>query len=481
MKKMEKGYHVYININNLESILSREERETDELRKAFHQLDTYVATIENYIARKGAKGVVEKLTASRLHLYFICEEDDISMQNEVFKTIAFGYHMAEYVSKKIAKYNNVLNYEIGVGVDYGDFTIFTFKEKDTKIEEITSIGYPANRAAKIQSITKSGKVAISNNVHDMLAPDLHRVFFENELEYQRATLRYAEMTVSDCKLEKLEDFFADEDYDGDEEFARNRANVIDIKEVKFSDSRKKIDYSELTLRNNRQISGIMLFADIRGFTKKFDPDGENLPKMKKATEKILKALYQCVRDEDGVHVQFQGDRISAFFHEHNSDEGDYIIRAYKCALALIDTVSDLNQSQEIKDALGDQKLCIGIGCSSGDIYATRLGMKNQKDNVAMGQTVREADFAEDNVAGVNKRGITTEIAVTKHCYRLLNQTKSELSKTIKNFFEEREGYYICNRGLAEVIDDRENEREKHNYESATRTTRVKPWKRNCDF
>ena len=108
-------------------------------------------------------------------------------------------------------------------------------------------------------------------------------------------------------------------------------------------------------------------------------------------------------------------------------------------------------------------------------------MKNQKDNVAMGQAVREADFAEDNVAGVNKRGTMTEIAVTKHCYRLLNQTKSELSKTIKKFFEEREGYYICNRGLAEVIDDRENEREKHNYESATRTTRAKPWKRNCDF
>ena len=124
-------------------------------------MDTYVATIENYIARKGDKGVVEKLTASRLHLYFICEEDDISMQNEVFKTIAFAYHMAEYVSKKIAKYNNVLNYEIGVGVDYGDFTIFTFKEKDTEIEEITSIGYPANRAAKIQSITTSGKVAIA--------------------------------------------------------------------------------------------------------------------------------------------------------------------------------------------------------------------------------------------------------------------------------------------------------------------------------
>lgn len=161
------------------------------------------------------------------------------------------------------------------------------------------------------------------------------------------------MTVSDCKLEKLEEFFANEDYDADEEFARNRANNIDIKEVKFADSRKKVDYSELTLRNNRQIVGIMLFADIRGFTKKFDPEGENLPKMKKATEKILNALYQCVRDEDGVHVQFQGDRISAFFHEHNSNEGDYIIRAYRCALSIVDAVLELNQSQEIKDALGD--------------------------------------------------------------------------------------------------------------------------------
>lgn len=478
MKKMEKGYHIYININNLDDILRKEESKTDELRKAFHQLDTYVATIENYILRKGAKGVVEKLTTSRLHLYFICEEDDISMQNEVFKTIAFSYHMAEYISKKIAKYNNVLNYEIGVGVDYGDFTIFTFEENNTGIEEITSIGYPANRAAKLQSITKSGKVAISNNVHDMLASDLHRVFFGRELEYQSATLRYTEMKVSDCELEELEELFADEDYDADEEFARNRANKIDIKEVKFADSRKKVDYSELTLRNNRQIEGIMLFADIRGFTKKFDPEGENLPKMKKATEKILNALYQCVRDEDGVHVQFQGDRISAFFHEHNSDEGDYIIRAYKCALSIIDAVSELNQSKEIKDALGDQKLCVGIGCSTGDIYATRLGMKNQKDNVAMGQTVREADFAEDNVAGVGVGANSTEIAVTEECYNRLSDSKNPLSKVIKDTFSKRGQHYIASKGLVDIVDSEEKKRERNNYEEAKRTTTVKPWKRN---
>lgn len=477
MKKMVKGYHVYININNLDDILSKEESKTDELKKAFHQLDTYVATVENYISRKGAKGVVEKLTASRLHLYFICEEDDIFMQNEVFKTIAFSYHMAEYISKKIAKYNNVLNYGIGVGVDYGDFTIFTFEEKDTGIKEITSIGYPANRAAKLQSITKSGKVAISNNVHDMLNSDLHRVFFGNELEYQRATLRYAEMTVSDCKLEDLENFFADEDYDSDEEFARNRANSIDISEVEFSDSRKKVDYSELTLRNNRQIEGIMLFADIRGFTKKFGPTGENLPKMKKATEKILRALYQCVRDEDGVHVQFQGDRISAFFHEHNSEEGDYIIRAYRCALSIIDAVSELNQSQEIKDALGDQRLCVGVGCGCGDIYATRLGMKNQKDNIAMGQTVQEADFAEDNVAGVGVGANSTEIAVTEECYNRLSDSKNPLSKVIKVAFSKREKHYIDSKGLEEIIDSEEKKRERNNYEEAKKTTTVKPWKR----
>ncbi len=33
---MQKGYHFYVNINNLEAILSKEEKETDELRKAFH-------------------------------------------------------------------------------------------------------------------------------------------------------------------------------------------------------------------------------------------------------------------------------------------------------------------------------------------------------------------------------------------------------------------------------------------------------------
>lgn len=477
---MHKGYHVYININNLEAILKKEEDKTDEVKKAFHQLDTYVASIENYIKNRGDKGVVEKLTSSRLHLYFIADENDLKIQREVFKTVSYAYYISKFISQKIGKYNNVLNYEIGIGVDYGDFTIFSFIEAKTKIKEITSIGSPANRAAKIQSLVKgknSNKIAITNNVYDLLESDLQKLFNGNEIAYQKATLRYADLTVYDCELSKLEAFYNSESYDTYERFACERANNLNIAEIDFLNTRKKLDYSELSLRNNRCVNGIMLFADIRGFTKKFQVDGSNLAEMNKATEIILQTLYDCVSNQNGIHVQFQGDRISAFFHTFQGEDSDYIVRAFRCALSIIDKVCELNQNKVIISALRDQKLRIGIGCSCGDIFATRLGMKNQKDNFAAGQTVREADEAEDDVAGVRNGGSTSEIAVTEDCYKLLNASSTRIAKIIKTYFTKFGQYYVTSIGLEKIENTLEKERQAHNYEEAKNAS-VFPWKRN---
>ncbi len=446
------------------------------MRKAFHQLDTFVATIEDYIVRRG-KGVFEKLTASRLHIYFVADENDEKIQMEVFRTIACCSHMAEYVSKKISKYNNVLNYEISVGLDYGDFSEFEFVDKETRISETTTIGSPANRAAKMQSSTTSAKVVISNNVYEMLSSDLQHLFFGNEKEYQNVTLKYAEVTVYDGKLKEVEEFFSSESYDIEEEYARTRANRVNISDVEFSDATVKVDYRQLSLRNNKQVNGIMLFADIRGFTRKFDPDGDNLKEMEKATEKILRTLYTCVLNEDGVHVQFQGDRISAFFHKHSAEEQDYIIRAYKCALSILDEISELNQDAEIKKALDGNRLEIGVGCGEGDIYATRLGRKNQTDNVAMGQTVREADYAEDNVAGVGIGANRSEVAVTEGCYKLLSQSNVSLAASIKDEFKISRGKHrICQVGLKKIVRRLEEKKQEENYVKAQKTTQAKPWR-----
>ena len=479
---MKKGYHAYININNLESILKTEEQKTDKLKKAFHQLDTYVASIENAVKRYAEIAEVEKLTASRIHIYFVGKDTDEKLQRKLFETLALSYYLADFVSTKISKYNNVADYGVAIGVDYGDFTLFNFEDEESGIEEQTSIGSPANRAAKLQSYTESGRISISNNVYDALISDIKRLFFGRSQITLEVAKKYADLTAYDCALSELHEFFNGTEYvrhcQQAGQFAYERAMSTDISEVVFSKARHKVDYSKLYLRNNKELEGIMVFADIRGFTRKFDPEGKNLPAMKVATQKILKAMHDCVIAEDGVHVQFQGDRISAFFHEYEGEEQDYIIRAYKCALSFLDAVTSLNREPDVRIALGSDKLCLGVGCANGTIYATRVGLKNNKDNIAMGETVRMADYAEDNIAGVGVEARKSEIAVTSNCYALLTVSKEPLSKKIKGCFRKRGNHYICETSLNSIIGQEMERVERNNYEEAKTATTVRPWSRD---
>ncbi len=479
MKKMFSGLHFYVNINNLDSILKKEERETDFLKKAFHQMDTFVSTMEYYVESTNVK--VEKLTGSRLHFYVPCTVEDRDDILDALRVVAMAYHLAGYISTNIGKYKNVANYRIGSGMDYGDYTEFEFSDKESEIEELTTIGSPANRAAKLQTNTEDGRLSVSKEVYDLLPDDCSDLFLENEDLSLLVKKKYADLRVYSCSLRELHEFFADEDsrYSDSisemEDWAFERAQKTNLGDIQENGVRKLLDFNDLSLRNCKTLDGIMLFADIRGFTKKFDPDGSNLPEMKQATQIILSQMNKCVHADDGVHVQFQGDRISAIFHKFDGEKADYVFRAFRCAFRLIDMVKELNKNEVIIEAIGDQKLKIGIGMASGDIFATRLGKRNVKDNVAMGETVKEADYAEDEVAG-NQIGMASEIAATKGCYGLLDDSDSKEAAHIKSAFTTRgERFYVSRLGWEDVAKKIDATRQEDNHKEASRRTSVKPW------
>ena len=106
MKRMINGFHLYVNINNLNSILKKEEKTTDELKKTFHQLDTFVASVENYMNIHSEFAEVEKLTSSRLHIYFEAEEKEKDKISALWETVVICYKLANYVSS-ISKYSNI--------------------------------------------------------------------------------------------------------------------------------------------------------------------------------------------------------------------------------------------------------------------------------------------------------------------------------------------------------------------------------------
>ena len=170
------------------------------------------------------------------------------------------------------------------------------------------------------------------------------------------------------------------------EFAKDFANDTNFGEINFSDTRTKVSFEGLSLINSKHIDdAAVLYADIRGFTNKVDE--ERLSDIHQLTQRVLSGMNKAVVKEDGVHVQFQGDRESALFHQFSNESNNYAMRAFFSALRMVDMVAEINTTKY------DDKLNIGIGISLGDVFATRVGLKFHKDNVLMGETVKQADTA----------------------------------------------------------------------------------------
>ena len=92
-------------------------------------------------------------------------------------------------------------------------------------------------------------------------------------------------------------------------------------------------------------------------------------------EQMYAAMYNVMK-ENGIHVQFQGDREVAIFAKSNLKE------ALISALKLQDKIRDLG-------------LKCGIGINYGYIYASRVGIRGEKDNVIIGESAIDADKLED--------------------------------------------------------------------------------------
>lgn len=165
-------------------------------------------------------------------------------------------------------------FTIGVGCDWGQYTEYNFSNTEPKFEEMTTIGSPANRAAKLQSECGAGKVLISKALYDIMPRDFAGIFFGNGQLSAKLALKYSDLTVYEAKIEELYNLTGSS-Y-GDRELrwiekAKIHANETNLSEVNFSEAKAKLDYLQLSLKNSKWIdNAVILFSDIRGFTNKVD-------------------------------------------------------------------------------------------------------------------------------------------------------------------------------------------------------------------
>lgn len=391
----QEGLHLYININNLNSVLLDEEAKTGSVNHTIHAMNVFFSSVEQYGKQLSGNLVVEKITGSRLHLYIT--EDAITSYNVLIKLSAFSAFLLNIINTEIPKYKTLKALQVCIGAAYGHFHVFEFNIDD--YSEITSIGYVANLAAKIQSRSDNNELCISQSLYDSL-PSYEQYKFkripDSTLKKYKQNCYYSISLSAVSTVVQFPNSFKESIYD--------RANSINLTDIEFSEVRKKLDFSYLSTKQCKRLNGIPVFADVRGFTEQFKDDDSNLEEMTNKTKSILSALYSISTNYGGVHVQFQGDRELSLFHNIPSQSIDGVnIKEQTCyktaviaAMRMIDEVKIFN-------------VRIGVGEDCGRLFATKIGARGEKDNILLGETVINADILEDEFASENQLAISNEV------------------------------------------------------------------------
>lgn len=438
MQKFE-GIHFYINVANFNDVVINEELRLGKVNHSIHALDTYFSSIESFGKKKFPENfVVEKITGARLHMYVL---DDINQAYEVVEEVVkFAGALTKYLNNDIAKYKTLLGFKIQVGACFGSFYNFEFKRQNA--DEETTIGYAANYAAKLQGICNTGNIAISSNIFETVDTEKRNKYVK------RSSLKikkYGEDCYYEMSISKLDGKI---DYTESLKISREYANKVNLTDMVFRKPTKPVVFNDLSKKECKEIEGIPLFADVRGFTSQFDNDDTNLEEMAVKTQNILTTMYNLVAENHGIHVQFQGDREFALFHDYS--EYECHLDAVKAGLKMIDAVKSYGVS-------------IGVGESFGKMFATRIGARGEKDFLLIGTTVIEADRNEDENAEANQLVVSSDI------YMKLRKDKPKWAK----IFTRGEGYYYTTTGyntMMNIISQEQlkSDNKNNNYNGAWR-------------
>lgn len=400
--RKQTGGHFYINILNFNDVVEAEEQTQKELKHSIHALDTFFSSIETYGKKYYANEfVVEKVTGSRLHMYV--QTEDIQNAFSIIADIsAYAFSLTDFMSSEIAKYKTLLKFSIQIGADFGRFYEFEFHSEE--IEEMTTIGYPANFAAKLQNLAAKSQLNISEIMFDSLPLKQKNLFIKKNSEQIKKYEQKCYYTTNLSALTMRRNIATDL------EKAKDFAKRVNLTEMRASEVRKLVNFESITKKEYKKVQGIPLYADVRDFTRQFNADGSNLEEMTERTANILKSMYTAVKKRSGVHIQFQGDREQALFHDYGN---------YSC------TKDAVIAGLEIIDAIKDQGVTVGVGQAIGTIYVTKIGARGEKDNLLLGKTVNEADSNEDEKAGKN------QLVISKEIYDILRKSNPILANLFR--------------------------------------------------
>lgn len=456
-----KGIHLYVNVKNIVSIIKDEAEKDDDLKRSIHRLHTFFYGLSKLIKKLGFK--VEKYTGGRAHILIpINEDEDLPEQMKTaLKLMVSCFVYNNDIFNSITKYSQYgyPDFIVHAGMDFGEYTEYEIDDR-VNVPEFTTIGAVANNAAKIQSFAPSNCVYILDRYYRQLPSDIKDYFTElTEEEMEELSPKLKDSKVYKAKYntilteEEIDEITADlEDV---KTSVNEEANKLNISEMSFEEAYTKLDFSRLSRKVIKKTTAGVLCADIRGFTKLFNKSDSNLEDLAYVMSELYSIMAEAVNDQSGTKVQYQGDRVVAVFNDFKDAE-DYRLRLMKTGMKLNEAIQGLNNNPDISDKLGKNKLYIGVGCATGQVIATRLGMKGYKDNIILSEAADSADKCEERYAENNK------IVVSKHFYdEIKEEAKENLEyEVLKDSFSaiNTTGYYQCSLTYSEFLDKVEEKR-----------------------
>ncbi|WP_019554496.1 adenylate/guanylate cyclase domain-containing protein [Propionispira raffinosivorans] len=410
------GFHFYVNIKNIVEIINGDEGKNDDLKRSIHRLHTYFCGLTKVVRKYG--GTVEKFTNGRCHIFLEKNETetDGNYKIRINDLLVATMYFSDDIFNSIPKYKDYTRFKVQAGLDYGEF----YKYDIEGLDEFTTIGAVANVAAKLTSFSLAKEIYITDGAREQLAVEDKKMFEsvdESKAKEIQECLKgspsiYYSKYMLLNKRDEVTSFLETirEEY-------KALANSVNLSEIEFEDARTKIDFKQLSLKKNKQITAGILFADIRGFTKLFNVSGNNLDNLKLILVHLYKKMNSAVEKHDGVRVQFQGDRIVAVFNKTYSQRCDEMVRMFEAALEIKAGVKEI--SDKYADELNNKQIKVGIGLCYGEFYATCLGTRGHKDKLVLGRTASSGDVAEDQYA------LHDEIVLSKECKEQISKIAEE--------------------------------------------------------
>lgn len=415
-----KGVHFYVNIKNLIDIMNDEEITDDDLKRTLHRLQTYFVGHTKLIQQYDGK--VEKYTGGRSHVVFDFNVNEPTYEI-ILETVVACFIFNNKIFNNLSKYSSYTGFSVHAGMDYGEYYDYFIDE-----DEYTSIGGVANNSAKIQSYAPKNYIYVTQKFIDELPSDYKGKFIElteeekEEFNEKIKSKHFYKVHYKDIfseeRMNEIEDGLNDV-----KERVEKESNSLYLKDIDFEACTKQLSFEGLSLKgkNKRIEEGCVICADIRGFTKLFNINDQNLDDLEEVMEKIYEIMNNVTDDTEGTKVQYQGDRIVVVYNDFNGAE-DAIIRMLRAAFTLNSEIHDLNDDIDIQRKINNKKISIGIGCSFGKIIATRLGLKGNKDNIILSESYKKANKCEDDYAQSN------EIVISKNLKDEIDNKSDETEK-----------------------------------------------------